>query len=146
MLFSVDKSCRIRNRCIIEVMVRLGLILSLLFAPLPPLGLAAGPEESPTASPCCCCPANACQCGCETPASGDQPFDERQAPRFCGCDNTPLSLPSAPVKTPERPELGGIAPVPVVDVCHSPTPEFFGHQPHGPPQALGILATIILLN
>jgi hypothetical protein len=56
-------------------------------------------------------------------------------------------LPNDPVTTPERLAVAAVLPVLQADAA-DPTPitRCSSHWPHGPPPAIAILATIILLN
>lgn len=123
---------------------RSAIILVLLLGALPLNGSVAVAAKTEAPARCCCCPAGACQCGCEAPAREDT--DEPKTPRLCVCDNVPMGMPSAPVRAPQQVELCGTVDASVADVRPSRALEFLGHQPHGPPQTLRILATIVLLN
>lgn len=141
----VDCARQQLGRIIMAMLMRALLILALVVGPMPSLGVSAERGEVP-ASCSCCCPAGACQCGCETPPAGDEPSEESGAPGFCGCNDTPLNLPSVPVSVPDPAALQGVVAVPADVVRDSPALAFRGHLAHGPPQPLRMLATVILLN
>ena len=131
-------------------MTRYLLILALLLAPLSPVvPVAAAVAESAPPGRCCCCPADVCQCGCETPVgpADSENKDNPQGARFCDCDVAPLGMPSSTKSSPDR---SGVSGVTEVRAQHVPTANirscFSDHWPQGPPPALQHLATIILLN
>ncbi len=130
-------------------MLRWTLILTLLAGPLPIQAgppLAARADQETPAEACCCCAEQVCQCGCAAPTS-EAPGQPRPAPRFCGCDDDPLTLPTASVPLPQLHPRS----VPRdVDALLTPEPAprrpHLAQLPHGPPGPLADLATIILLN
>lgn len=140
-------SCVTQSESIIDVMTRCVAILALLFAGLPPLGIT-GAARGEVAAPgsCCCCPANACTCGCEDPPTS-QEDESREAPRFCGCDDMPVNLPPASLTVPQ---LGRTKPLAQLtsDQFEERTAidSYSEHLPHGPPQVLDSLSTVILLT
>ncbi len=128
-------------------MSRIALILTLFVAPLAsPRAPAADSLSTP--AECCCCAADACHCGCETPSEPASPGGRGPtSARFCGCDDTPWSLPAPTTTLPERPQLAGLLAQPAtITLDGTPHQRFAGHLPHGPPAALALLRTIILLN
>lgn len=125
------------------------LILTQLAGPL--LVSVPSPPARESSAPvrCCCCPAGACNCGCEAP---EAPADsgEEQAPGrsgFCGCDDIPLGLPDAPEFAPQRPVVVWTPPT-LQQSSAGPATRVFprDHWPPGPPPDIPILATIILLD
>lgn len=125
------------------------LILAQLLGPLTWAIPVQPPSEETAAARCCCCPAGACDCGCEVPGAPVEPRDGEQQDkaRFCVCDDTPLGLPNAPLTAAERPAAAGVLLVlPVDSAGRTPITHRSTHWPHGPPPAIAILATIILLN
>lgn len=131
------------------VMIAAILILAQLAGPLIPFVPSPAAREDSAPVRCCCCPADACNCGCEVPAVPAE-SDEEQTPdrsRFCACDDTPLGLPNAPQPAPERPGIVSILPaVQMVSVASKVLVGLLGHWPHGPPPDIPLLATIVLLN
>ncbi|HNO77634.1 MAG TPA: hypothetical protein PKN33_06195 [Phycisphaerae bacterium] len=130
-------------------MTRYLAILVLLSAGFPYAGTSWGDSKSaPASASCCCCPANTCQCGCapSTASPNRKDGDQNDTPRFCGCDGTPWSLPPIHVSTPD-PNNDFQVDVVASDNQDSPARilSYCGHFPHGPPQSLAPLSSIILL-
>lgn len=124
------------------------LILALLAGPVIPFVPSQPAKEGAAPVRCCCCPAGACHCGCEVPVAPAE-SDESQEPeraRFCACDDTPLGLPNLPLASPERPVFVSVLPMPQADsVASVVLADRHNHRPHGPPPAIALLATIVLL-
>lgn len=125
------------------------LILTQLIGPLS--GSVRAQQTSEDAAPvrCCCCLVGACNCGCKMPAAPAESGNEEEQGRsqLCMCDDTPLGLPSAPVPALER--LAIVAVIPKAKAASEESAAVANrssHWPHGPPPAIPILATIILLN
>ena len=78
-----------------------------------------------------------------------EPDDEQVPARsvVCGCDDLPLGLPDAPKSARERSVVVSALPAQQAEPIASVGPTVrYDHWPHGPPPAIPLLATIILLN
>jgi hypothetical protein len=124
------------------------LILSQLAGPV--VALVPSPPVRDASAPgrCCCCPVGACNCGCQGPKAPIDPDEEPRPPRsvVCSCGDVPLGLPGSQEPVGERPAVVYVVPA---QVAGAGTPVALtagsGHWAHGPPSAIPLLATIILL-
>lgn len=128
-------------------MLRWILILTLVAAPLPTVaGTAPAAQAEAAEAQCCCCSEQVCQCGCDAPTPADESGEPAPGPRFCGCDDTPLTLPTAATSVPDLRVPAGTH----ADATLYPPGPVPGRRlvqrANAPPAALASLATIILLN